>query len=119
MAEIVGLLAAIAGVSTAGLQIAKLLHSSIQFVEGLEDEIQTVAREMETLSSVFEEISTALQFGDNESSSSSSAANFTVSRSAIVTLSGLVQDSQNMYEKIGSAVSYQSKIEMVKPSLPW
>lgn len=107
MAEIVGLIASIAGVSTAGIQIATLLYSSIRFLKSLEDEIKSVAREVETLSSVFEEISTTLQLGNEESSSS--AMRFHVSRRAIVTMSDLVQDSQSLYEKIGNAVEHQSK----------
>jgi hypothetical protein len=68
-------IASIAGVSTAGIQIATLLCSSIRFVKGLEDEIKNVAREVETLSSVFEEISTTLQLGNEELSSSTTKFN--------------------------------------------
>jgi hypothetical protein len=116
MAEIVGLIASIAGVSTAGIQIATLLCSSIRFVKGLEDEIKNVAREVETLSSVFEEISTTLQLGNEESSSSTTK--FNISRRAILTISDLVQDSQSLYEKIGDAVSHQSKLKGVNICLP-
>lgn len=110
MAEVVALLASVAGVSTAGIQIAALLYSSIQHVKGMQDEIENVAREVEILSSVFEEISTTLQFGQEDIQS---ASNLRISRRAIVTISDLVQDSQSLYEKIGNAISHQSKLKGV------
>ena len=97
MAELVGLLASIAGVTTAGLQVAKLLYSSIQHLKGMQDEIQGVAREIQTLSSVFGEISRALQLGGDDIQSTS---HLMVSRNAVTTISGLVEDSQNLYAKI-------------------
>lgn len=111
MAEVLGLLASIAGVSTAGINVATHLYSITRLFKGLEDEIKSVAREIETLSSVFEEISTTLQLGNEGSSTPITKLN--VSRSAIVTLSDLVQDSQSLYEKIAQTVSDQSNLKGV------
>lgn len=117
MAEVLGLLASIAGVSTAGINIATRLYSTTRLVKGLEDEIKSVAREIETLSSVFEEISTTLQLGNEESQPPVTKLN--VSRSAVVTLSDLVQDSQSLYEKIGHAVSDQTNLKGVSAPIPY
>lgn len=119
MAEIISLLASIAGVTMAGIHIAKLLRSSVLFVMALEPEIIDVVRQVETLSSVFEEISTTLQLR-SEGLSSSTKINF--SRRAIVTIANLVQDSQSLYEKTAHAASHRNKFVGVKPislTVPW
>ena len=116
MAEVVALLASVAGVSTAGLQIAKLLYSSIQHVKNMQDDIRNVAREVEALSSVFEEIGTALQVGQDDMESASSLR---ISRRAIVTISELVKDSQDLHGKIGITIFHQSergRVGIVQPS---
>ena len=100
MAEILVLLAAIAGVSTSGLQVAKLLYSSVRFTRRLEDETRSAAREVEALSSVFEEISTVLQ----SRTEASATAQLTLSRTAIATIADILKDSQSLYDKIGTTV---------------
>ena len=110
MAEIVGLLASVAGVSTAGIQIAALLYGSIQQLKGMQDEIKGIAREVETLSSVFDEIGTALQF-EQEDGQSTSKLRF--SRRAITTISDLVQDTQELYEKIRKSISNLNTLKVV------
>lgn len=96
MAELIGLLASIAGVATAGIQVSTLLYKTVQDIRGLGEEITSVARDVKILSVVFGELSDAIQ--------TSRANGIDVSASCMVTLAELVKDSQRLYGKIGDAV---------------
>ena len=105
MAELVGLLASIAGVATAGIQISKILYSAVLIVKDFEEEVSSVAREVTVLSSAFSEISNAIQAGNDD--------DLRVSSAAIVTIADLVKDSQDIYNKIRRAVDNQPGIASV------
>jgi len=105
MAELVGLLASIAGATTAGIQISKILYSAVRTVRDLEEEVSSVAREVTVLSSAFDEISNAIQAGNEDG--------LRVSSAAILTIADLVKDSQDVYSKIRRTVDNQPSIASV------
>ena len=105
MAELVGLLASIAGVAIAGNQTSTLLYSTVRKLRGVREEIAHVAREVTTLSTAFSEICNAIQADSEEG--------LAVFSAAILTIANLVQNSQDVYRKIHQAVSHQSGIAIV------
>jgi len=107
MAEVLGVVASIAGVTTAGFQIAKRLYDSVKLIARIEDELRAVAREVEALSSVFDEISSALQADQSTTKA--------ISRRAISTISDLVKDSQTLYDKIEKVLPRQTSHREVFP----
>lgn len=110
MADIVGLLASVAGVATAGIQISALLYKTVQEIRGLNEEITSVARDVKILSAVFGELSTAIQTSQNNG--------IKVSTSCMDTLVDLIQDSQHLYGKIGDAVEGSKSLVRVSVFCP-
>lgn len=108
MAELVGLLASVAGVATAGIQLSALLYKTVQEIRGHSEEITGVARDVKILSAVFGELSTEIQNSEKNG--------IKVSASCMGTLADLVEDSQHLYGKIGDAVDGSKNLLRVSTS---
>ena len=99
MAEI-GLIASVVGVVTAGAKVSKLLYTYGKAFNNAASEINDVAREVDCLTGVLDEIGTLLQSSQGDRHGRLS------SRKALQTIESIVDGRRELYKEVESAISH-------------